>query len=174
MPAPKGNQYAKGNKGGGRPTLYKPQFAIMAQKACEAGFTDREIADLFGVSETTVNGWKIKHQEFSLALKAGKSPADDRVERSLYHRAVGYEHDSVKIFMAEGKPVYAPYREHYPPDTSAAFLWLKNRRPDKWRDVQRIERGGPGDFEGISDEQLVEMVVQEAQLLLEDKSKKGE
>lgn len=155
MPAPKGNQYAKGNKGGGRPTVYKPQFAIMAQKACEAGFTDQEIADLFGVSETTVNGWKIKHPEFSLALKAGKSPADDRVERSLYHRAVGYEHDSVKIFMAEGKPVYAPYREH---STEGQPTW--------------IEHGGPGDFEGISDEQLVEMVAQEARLLLEDKSKK--
>ena len=31
------------------------------------------------------------------------------------------------------------YVEHYPPDTTALIYWLKNRRPDRWRDVQNIE-----------------------------------
>ena len=29
--------------------------------------------------------------------------------------------------------------EHCPPDVSAAFIWLKNRDPDRWRDVQNVE-----------------------------------
>jgi hypothetical protein len=63
------------------------------------------------------------------------------VERSLYERANGYTYDAVKIFMPAGakKPVYAPYREHVPPDTTAAIFWLKNRDPAHWRDVQNVE-----------------------------------
>ena len=144
MAAPKGNRFAAGNPGGGRPTLFKPEFIQQAQKACEAGFTDRELAELFGVAEATVNQWKLKHEEFSSALKTGKSIADERVERSLYQRAVGYRQDAVKIFMpaSASEPVYAPYVENVVPDTTAAIFWLKNRKPDQWRDKQEIEHQG--------------------------------
>jgi hypothetical protein len=54
MAAPKGNKFAKGNKGGGGPTAYKPHYATQAIKACQAGFTDRELGVLFGVSEATI------------------------------------------------------------------------------------------------------------------------
>jgi hypothetical protein len=69
-------------------------------------------------------------------LKIGKAEADKRVERSLYERANGYTYDAVKIFMPAGvkKPVYAPYREHVPPDVTAGIFWLKNRDPAHWRD----------------------------------------
>jgi hypothetical protein len=71
----------------------------------------------------------------------GKAEADNRVERSLYERAVGYNYDAVKIFMPAGreKPVYAEYVEHVPPDTTAAIFWLKNRDPQHWRDSQQLE-----------------------------------
>jgi len=39
-------------------------------------------------------------------------------------------------------PVYARYVQHYPPDTTAASLWLRNRQPDKWRDRQQIDVTG--------------------------------
>jgi hypothetical protein len=70
-----------------------------------------------------------------------KAEADSRVERSLYERANGYTYDAVKIFMPAGakKPVYAPYREHVPPDTTAAIFWLKNRDPARWRDAWQVE-----------------------------------
>jgi hypothetical protein len=60
---------------------------------------------------------------------------------SLYERANGYTYDAVKIFMPAGakKPVYAPYREHVPPDTTAAIFWLKNRDPAHWRDAWQLE-----------------------------------
>lgn len=136
MPAPKGNRNAKGNRGGGRRTAYRPEFAQMATKACQAGFTDRELAQLFGVSETTINAWKLKHVEFSESLKTGKTDADVRVERSLYNRAVGYSFDAVKIFQ-NGNQI--PYVEHVPPDTTACIFWLKNRKPEVWRDASRID-----------------------------------
>jgi len=54
---------------------------------------------------------------------------------------VGYSYDSVKIFMPAGAkaPIYAPYVEHVPPDTTAAIFWLKNRDPAHWRDAWQIE-----------------------------------
>jgi hypothetical protein len=42
-------------------------------------------------------------------------------------------------------PVYAPYTEHYPPETQAASLWLRNRQPAKWRDRQEVNHTGTMD-----------------------------
>ena len=64
-----------------------------------------------------------------------------RVERSLYERANGYNFETVKVFMPAGakQPVVVHYVEHCPPDVGAAFIWLKNRDPERWRDSQQIE-----------------------------------
>jgi hypothetical protein len=63
---------------------------------------------------------------------------------SLYNRGLGYQHQAVKIFMpaGAGAPVYAPYTEHYPPDTKAASLWLRNRQPERWRDKREVDHMG--------------------------------
>jgi hypothetical protein len=37
------------------------------------------------------------------------------------------------------QPVVVHYIEHCPPDVGAAFIWLKNRDPERWRDVQNVE-----------------------------------
>lgn len=126
----------------GRPTAYKPEFVAQAAKLCVLAATDLDIADFFGITARTLYRWKLDHPEFCQALKAGKEAADDRVERSLYHRATGYTHDAVKILQHNGKPVIVEYREHVPPDTTAAIFWLKNRQPDKWREKKEVEHTG--------------------------------
>lgn len=128
----------------GRPTSYKDEFAEQAKKICELGATDQEIADFFNVDVRTIYRWKHDHDEFCQALKAGKDIADERVERSLYQKAIGYEQDEVKIFMPSGaeEPVYAPFRAKIAPDTTAAIFWLKNRRSQDWRDKQDVEHSG--------------------------------
>ena len=120
----------------GRPSSYKPEFAKQAQKLCSLGATNPELAEFFGISLAGFKKWLAVHQDLVAALKVGKAQADDRVERSLYGRAMGYSHEAVKIFMPAGasEPVYAPYTEHVPPDVTACIFWLKNRRPDLWRD----------------------------------------
>lgn len=128
----------------GRPTEYSDKLAAQAKKLCEMGATDQEIADFFEIDVRTVYRWKHDHAEFCQALKDGKQFADDRVQRSLYQKAIGYEQDEVKIFMPAGKddPVYAPYRAKIAPDTTAAVFWLKNRRPDEWREKSQTEISG--------------------------------
>lgn len=120
----------------GRPSKFKREFVDQARKLALLGATDREVAEFFEVKESTLYRWKHEYPELSEALKLGKEAADQRVEQSLYRRATGYSHDSVKIFQYEGQPVEVPFTEHYPPDTTAAIFWLKNRRPDLWRDRQ--------------------------------------
>jgi hypothetical protein len=65
----------------------------------------------------------------------------DRVERSLYERGLGYNYEATKIFMPAGskQPVVVHYLEHVPADVGAAFIWLKNRDPEHWRDIQNVE-----------------------------------
>lgn len=131
----------------GRPSAYREEYDEQARKLCLLGATDVELGEFFGVSEVTINAWKTAHPEFLKSITHGKQIADAEVADKLYHRARGYSHEAVKIFMPSGAevPVYAPYTEHFPPDTAAASLWLRNRQPKKWRDRQEVTGadGGP-------------------------------
>lgn len=118
----------------GRPPSYKPEYAKQAKKLCELGATDQELAQFFEVSLGTLLKWKASHDPFTEALKSAREVADNRVERSLYARALGYSHPAVKFFNEKGKIVRADYIEHYAPDTAACIFWLKNRMPLVWRD----------------------------------------
>src|SRR3954447_12391891 len=143
---------APGKHGGARPgagrpkgsDAYEPEYAEQAEKLCRLGATDAEMAGFFGVCEDTVNVWKTTHLDFSASLKRGKLEADANVASRLYQRAMGYSHAAVKIFNDGGQEMIVPYTEHYPPDTTAAIFWLKNRRPEQWRDKSQQELSGPG------------------------------
>ena len=122
----------------GRPTLYKPEYADQARKMCLLSATDDDLADFFEVAPSTINKWKIEYPEFSESIKRGKDQADADVAERLYNRAMGYSHNEDKIFNNNGEEMIVPTTKHYPPDTTAAIFWLKNRQRDKWRDVKDI------------------------------------
>lgn len=117
-----------------RPTKYKAEFAKQAAKLAAIGATDREIADFFEVDERTINRWKSSNDAFCQSLKVGKAESDDRVEQSLYRRAVGYSFEGEKVFHFQGRITRAECVEHVAPDVTACIFWLKNRRPEQWRD----------------------------------------
>jgi len=121
----------------GRPTKYRTEFAAQARRLALLGQTDAEMAAFFGVSEATFHRWKHAHKDFCESIKEGKADADAKVAAALYQRAVGYSHPDVHVSNYQGQITVTPLTKHYPPDTGAAFIWLKNRQPDKWRD--RIE-----------------------------------
>jgi hypothetical protein len=126
----------------GRPSKFKPEFVDQARKLCLLGATDAEIADFFEVDERTIYRWKGQNEAFCQALKVGKDEADNRVERSLYQRAVGYSHPDVHVSSYMGDVTLTPIVKHYPPETVAAIFWLKNRRPEAWRDKLDHEHTG--------------------------------
>ena len=133
----------------GRPSLYRPEYDEQARRACMLmGATVQELAGFFSVSDSTIEEWMRTHESFSRAVKEGRSEADADVAHKLFRRATGYSHDAVKIItVADGNNSgshveQVPYVEHYPPDTTAAIFWLKNRNPQKWRDLKAVEHTG--------------------------------
>ena len=125
-----------------RPTKYKAEFAEQAAKLCVLGATDAQLADFFEVSVSTINLWKVQHKKFSESIKVPKAMADERVEQSLFRRAMGYEHDEVDIRVVMNEVVQTPIRKYYPPDSTAMIFWLKNRKSSEWRDKQEYEHSG--------------------------------
>jgi hypothetical protein len=163
--APLGNKRARGNGGGGRKTAYSTKMAVVARKCCERGMTDIEIADMLGIGLATLYRWKAEHPAFSRVFKLGKAEADDRVERSLYNRAVGYDYIAEKPVMTRHGQKTMRYRAHVPPDTAAAVWYLKNRRTDRWRDSFRHEHVA-SPYDAIEDAaELRALLTEQAQAL---------
>ncbi len=123
-----------------RPTKYKAEFAEQVYKLCLLNAIDKEIADFFGVTEKTINNWKRDHKPFLQSIKRGKIKADADVAERLYQRAMGYSHPDVHISNYQGEITITELTKHYPPDTAAAFIWLKNRA--NWKDKQDHEHSG--------------------------------
>lgn len=122
------------NKSVGRPSKYEDisKRITEIEKLLIHGFTDKELADFLNISESTLNLYKKEYPEFSESLKKAKLAADLKVVRALYERATGYEHDDLFITQYQGEIIEQKIKKHYPPDTAAAFIWLKNRQG--WKD----------------------------------------
>ena len=137
----------------GRKSEYRIEYADQALKLCLLGATDKELSD----SEQTLNKWKKDYPEFLESLKKGKNIADANVASRLYNRAIGYNCKATKFATSNGKITDSKeFIEHYPPDTTAAIFWLKNRQPEKWRDKKEVDANvNLGDeLESLTDEQL--------------------
>lgn len=100
------------------------------------GLTDEQIAHNMGISRSTLNEWKKKYPDISDTLKKGKDVVDIQVENALLKRALGYKYkETTKELTKSGfMMVTKEVIKEVVPDTTAQIFWLKNRRPDKWRD----------------------------------------
>lgn len=105
----------------------EPDSLVLLESWAREGLTDEDIAEKIGITVRTFYRWQ-KYtvtnadgeitQPIKEALKKGKELPDAKVEQSLLNKALSG-------------------------DVTAMIFWLKNRRPDKWRDKP----------EALSDEQ---------------------
>lgn len=124
----------------GRPTKYKEEFAGQAFGLAKLGAKDTDLADFFKVNVDTIQEWKKVHKIFSDLIKSGKEEFDNElVESSLRKRATGMTR-TVERVGKDGEVVACV--EELPPDPTSMIFWLKNRRPDRWRDKQEHELSG--------------------------------
>ena len=86
----------------------KEKFPLIEGWAKE-GLTDEQISRNLGISKVTFYKYKASCSELNELLKKSKEVVDYEVENALYKSAIGG-------------------------NVSAMIFWLKNRRPDKWRD----------------------------------------
>jgi|GEM_PF-2906522 len=115
----------------GRPTDYTDELLRAIKLMLQGGATGPEIAFALDVPMSTVSLWMTQHPELMEAFKRGREQVDDRVEASLYQRAIGYSYPAEKVF-ANGTRMTVI--EHVPPDPGAAAKWLSNRRRSAWSD----------------------------------------
>lgn len=98
----------------------EPDGLLLLEGWARDGLTDEQIAHNMGITAKTLYVWKNEHSNICEALKKGKEVIDYQVENALLKKAL------------DG-------------DTTAQIFWLKNRRPDKWRDKPEV----PGDSDGL-------------------------
>lgn len=108
---------------------------VLIEAWARDGVIDENIAKKLGIAYSTFNLYKTKYSELLDALKKGKEVVDFEVENALLKRAMGYDYveETVEKLVGGGEK-YKAVTKHMPGDTVAQIFWLKNRRPDKWRD----------------------------------------
>lgn len=120
-----------------------------------------------GVTVKTFYEWQARFVEFREAIKRGKAPVDIQVENALLKSALGHKVTvkkpikvkKVQMKVGEGRIEtetieYAEEEVYIPPNSVAQIFWLKNRRPDKWRD--KPMEAGVNDVEDLNP--LVELL----------------
>ena len=137
---------AQAKRSTGRRSLYRPELDDYVERLAMLGLKDTELADALKITERTLNNWKNRHPSFFQSIKNGRLEADGNVVRALYFRAIGavvkrqQPFKLKRVFWEDGNRCeeetieIVTYEEQVPPDTGAIAFWLKNRRPDKWRE----------------------------------------
>jgi len=110
------------------------------------GLTDEQIAAKMGIHVSTLYEYKNKYPELNEALKKGKAVIDRKVESTLLKKALGYEVEETKKEAVYNKStgryemkVTEIKTKHINPDTTSIIFWLKNRKPDEWRDKKEVD-----------------------------------
>nr|DAR08426.1 MAG TPA: terminase small subunit [Caudoviricetes sp.] len=104
------------------------------------GLTDKQIAAKIGISKQTFYDWQKRYPDFSDSLKRGKEVIDRKVENALLKRALGYSYDEItEITDEKGRTTTKVITKQVIPDTTAQIFWLKNRKPNEWREKREVE-----------------------------------
>ena len=127
----------------------EPDGLLRIEGWARDGLTEEQIAKNMGVSRSTLSDYKVKYPDILRAIKNSKEVADREVENALFNKATGYtvklkkpmkvrhvEYDEVSgRKIAEYERIeYIEEEVHVPADTTAQIFWLKNRKPNEWRD----------------------------------------
>ena len=130
----------------------EPNKLILLEGWARDGLTDEQIAEKMGIGTTTLYRWKDEYREIRESLKKGKEVVDRLVENALLKKATGEVRTLRKpikvkeVLYENGKRLaererieYAEEEVYIPPDTTAQIFWLKNRKPEEWRDKRNVE-----------------------------------
>ncbi len=128
-----------------------PEGLLKIEGWARDGLVDEQIAQNIGIRAATLYEWKKRFPQFSEALKKGKEIVDRQVENALLKRALGYEYEEIKEKFEGGVLTERTVtKKEVVADTTAQIFWLKNRKPDTWRDKpEGTQKGDTSLFEGI-------------------------
>lgn len=172
-----GETKTKAKNKGGRPNEVNAKIESNIEnikKYYRFGLTDKQVADILEIGESSLNRYKDENKQFWETLKNEKGKADLEVVASLYKKAIGYEYEEIE---QEGQPSIDPVtkketikiktvrkkRKYVPPDTLSIIYWLRNRQG--WQDKQREEKPIDNEpllpeFDNMTDDQLDNYILQ--------------
>lgn len=130
----------------------EPEGLLKIEGWARDGLTDEQIANNIGISVSCLNNWKNKYVEILKSLKKGKEVVDRQVENALLKRALGYEYtETTREYIPELDEMKTTKKvtKQVAPDTTAQIFWLKNRKPDKWRDKLNRDCSNEDEMEGV-------------------------
>lgn len=130
----------------------EPEGLLKIEGWARDGLTDEQIANNIGISVSCLNNWKNKYVEILESLKKGKEVVDRQVENALLKRALGYEYtETTREYIPELDEMKTTKKvtKQVAPDTTAQIFWLKNRKPDKWRDKLNRDCSSEDETEGV-------------------------
>jgi hypothetical protein len=116
-----------------------PEGLTLIEGWARDGLTEEQIANNIGISRSTLSEWKKRFPDITDTLKRGKEVIDRMVENALLKSALGYDYEEDGM-TKDGDVVSLRKVAH--PNTTALIFWLKNRKPEQWRDKQNIEHSG--------------------------------
>jgi transcriptional regulator with XRE-family HTH domain len=136
------------------------------------GLTDEQIAHNIGITTSTLYEWKKRFSAFSEALKKGKEVVDIQVENALLKRALGYTFTEIieeKIndydpttgeVIGSHLEITKKVTKEVQPDVTAQIFWLKNRKPEVWRDRKDVGLSGEvnNPMAGLSTKELKKLI----------------
>ena len=130
----------------GRKSKYRTHvepFLARITAWCKAGALEKDLCKKLGISESALNDYKTRFPELSQAIIDGKMEPDDLVESTLLKRALGYTYEEVKTTsFADNKDsrrqLVIRTTHEVSADVRAMIFWLKNRRPQRWRDRSEL------------------------------------
>lgn len=109
------------------------------------GLQDKQIAHNIGISHDTFYAWVKRFPDFSEALKSGRAPVDIAVENAMLKAALGYDSEEVieeRAWDADREEMVVvgtrTVTKRVPPNVTAQIFWLKNRKPEQWRDRRDV------------------------------------
>jgi len=129
----------------GNPTKLTPALKTMVAKLIARGYSQVKVGSIIGVSQGTISRWIVENPDLRIDIKLQESLASDMVERAVFDKAVGgtTEERKFDVDPETGKQTLIELKERtHLPDTGAAAFWLKNKRPDEWKDRQEIYNDG--------------------------------
>lgn len=145
-----------------------PEGLLKLEGWARDGLTDEQIAKNIGIAPRTLYDWIKRHPQISQSLKKGKEVIDREVENALLKRAIGYEYEEVTreaVINEDGERVLAVtkiVKKEVVPDTTAQIFWLKNRKPEDWRDKKETAITGSMDvnnpFDGVSTADIKKLI----------------
>lgn len=128
---------------------YNDNFPLLAEDYARRGMIDKEIMKKLGIAKTAYYKYQNEHAEFKEAIKRGKAPVDVEVENALLKRSKGYEYEEDHVEYRprkkgdkSGPSLIKRIKKQVAPDVTAIIFWLKNRRPELWRDKHELEHLG--------------------------------